>query len=432
MAPHPATGLACLSALASLAALASGAEVRVQQQPGGTFTLLRDGQPHPIRGVCGSAHLASLREHGGNSIRTYGIEDLDRSVDGKPLLDRCAELGISVSAGLWAAHERHGFDYSKPDQLQRQRTAILNAVRKHRSHPALLLWSLGNEMEGPPDNPRAPLIFQELNTLAALIKAEDPHHPVMTVLAGSAPEKIRALLAHYPNLDILGINAYAGASSAATAAAAAGWKKPVVLAEYGPPGHWEVPKTIWGAPLEPSSREKAASCYSTYKTLLEDSPATALGSYCFLWGQKQETTSTWYGMFLRTGEKLPQVDALCRAWTDRWPTNRCPRVERLESELREATLPPGRLCTVHVAASDPDGDPLTFSWTITAESTDLKSGGDAESEPPPLPGLVVHAENSQAVIRTPDQPGNYRLFIVLRDGKGAASAENLCFKVAPR
>ena len=36
-------------------------------------------------------------------------------------------------------------------------------------------------------------IWQELNHLAGLIKKLDPHHPVMTVLAGSTPTKIKTL-----------------------------------------------------------------------------------------------------------------------------------------------------------------------------------------------------------------------------------------------
>lgn len=47
-------------------------------------------------------------------------------------------------------------------------------------------------------------------------------------------------------------------------------------------------------------------------------------------------------------------------------------------------------------------------------------------------GVEHLAEKGQVVIRTPSQPGNYRLFAIVRDGKGAASAENLCFRVEAR
>lgn len=411
---------------------AAAAEVKIRKDDRGHFVLLRDGQPYFIRGAGGSSHLALLKGHGGNSIRTWGIETLEQQVDGKRLIDRCAELGITIAVGIHVGHERHGFNYADPAQIKRQREMVRAAVRKYKDHPALLVWGLGNEMEGPTSDGRAPHIWKELNELAAIVKAEDPAHPVMTVIAGAAPRKVQGIIEHYPNLDILGVNAYAGAGGAAAAVKAAGWKKPFVLAEFGPSGDWEVPKTKWGAPIEPASRDKATAYFSTQKTMIEDAADISLGSYCFVWGQKQETTSTWYGMFLKTGEKLPQVDAMCRAWTDKWPANRCPRVTRFESELKEAVFAPGQLCTVRAEATDPDGDELRWEWTVTAESTDVKVGGDKEAEPPSFPDAIVSAAKNQAVIRPPSKPGNYRVFAIVRDGKGGASAENFCFRVETR
>jgi hypothetical protein len=346
------------------------------------------------------------------------------------LIDRCEELGITIAAGIWVAHDRHGFNYADPQQVQQQREQVRKAIRKYKDHPAILVWGLGNEMEGPTGKSDVPHIWKELNELAAIIKQEDSKHPVMTVIAGAATSKIKGILEHYPHIDILGVNAYAGAGGAAAMTKAAGWKKPFVLTEFGPSGHWEVPKTKWGAPIEPTSRDKAAAYYSTQKTLQEEAADISLGSYCFVWGQKQETTSTWYGMFLKSGEKLPQVDAMCRAWTNQWPKNRCPRVKGVESEIKEATVPPGKLCVIRAEATDPENDKLTWEWMVTAESTDIRVGGDKEAEPPSLPECIVSQESDQVVMRSPSKPGNYRLFLIVRDGKGSASAENICFQVA--
>jgi hypothetical protein len=107
-------------------------------------------------------------------------------------------------------------------------------------------------------------------------------------------------------------------------------------------------------------------------------------------------------------------------------------VERFESELREAAVAPGQLCTARVEANDPSGDPLSYEWIVTAESTDVKVGGDRESEPPNFPDALVLTEKGQAVLRAPNQPGAYRLFVIVRDGRGAASAENFCFRVVAR
>ena len=266
---------------------AGGSEVKVNKDGKGHFTLLRDGQPYFIRGAGGSSHLALLKEHGGNSIRTWGIETLEQDVDGKRLIDRCEELGLTVAAGIYIGHERHGFNYDDPAQIKRQRETVRTAVRKYKDHPALLVWGLGNEMEGPMSDGRDPRIWKELNELAAIVKAEDPAHPVMTVIAGTAPTKVKGILEHYPNIDILGVNSYSGAGGSAAAVKTAGWKKPFVLAEFGPSGHWEVAKTKWGAPIEPGSRDKAAAYFASQKTMMEDAADISLGSYCFVWGRSR-------------------------------------------------------------------------------------------------------------------------------------------------
>jgi hypothetical protein len=284
-------------------------------------------------------------------------------------------------------------------------------------------------MEGPDAQGAADYIWKELNTLAAIIHEEDPAHPVMTVIAGASAAKVRGVIEHYPNIDILGVNAYAPASSVAGEIKRAGWKKPFALTEFGPSGHWEVAKTPWGAAIEPSSRKKAASYYVTHSILKEDAADICVGSYCFLWGQKQETTATWYGMFLPSGEKLPAVDAMCRAWTGKWPENRCPRVASAESELIESVLNPQQTVKFQIKATDPDGDPLSWTWFVMAESTDIGVGGDRESVPDVIPDCVVSEKDGNAVIRTPPVPGNYRLFVIVKDGQGAASADNFCFQV---
>lgn len=420
--------------LLSVSLLASGptlaTEVTVDKNDQGHFVLKRDGKPYYIYGAGGSDHLRELVECGGNSIRTWGIESLEKQIDGKPLLDYCQELGISVSVGIWIEHERHGFDYSDPKQVQKQRQAVRQAVRQYMDHPAILMWGLGNEMEGPESDSGAERIWKELNELAAIIKSEDSDHPVMTVIAGASAAKIRGILEHYRNIDVLGVNSYGAASSVASDIKAAGWNKPFALTEFGPSGHWEVPQTSWGAAIEPSSRAKAASYYVTQSMLTEDAGDICVGSYCFLWGQKQEKTSTWYGMFLPSGEKLPQVDAMCRAWTGHWPENRCPKVTRVESELTEATVAAGALFEARVQATDPDEDPLEWTWYVQAETTERSVGGDRESVPPLFPECVVRAKEGEAVIRTPNKPGNYRLFIIVRDGQGNASADNICFRVS--
>ncbi|MEO5716454.1 MAG: glycoside hydrolase family 2 TIM barrel-domain containing protein [Luteolibacter sp.] len=405
------------------------APVTIKEDAPGHFTLLRNGKPFHINGAGGTQHLKDLVKYGGNSIRTWGIDSLDEKIDGKPLLDYCQELGIAVTAGIWIGHERHGFNYSNEAQLKKQRDMVRAAVRKYKDHPALLMWGLGNEMEGPESDGKDSRIWKELNVLAGIVKEEDRAHPVMTVIAGAAPAKVKGILENYPNIDILGVNAYSGASGAVRGAKQAGWKKPFVLTEFGPQGHWEVAKTSWNAPIEPSSRDKAASYYATM-SLLADNSDICLGSYVFLWGQKQEVTSTWYGMFLASGEKLPTVDAACYAWSGKWPANRSPKITSFDSPLKHASVAPGATIAARIEVTDAESDTLKFDWSVREESTDLKSGGDKESEPPSVPGSIASQDGPKATVKTPTKPGSYRLFVIVRDGKGGASADNIPFRVS--
>ena len=418
-----------LSASAAIAAPSTPSKVEIRREPDGHYTLLRNGQPFFVKGVGGSKNLELLVESGGNSLRTWGIETMGEKIDGKPFLDRCQELGIAVTVGIWVKHERHGFNYKDEKFVQEQRDAVRDAVRKYKDHPAVLMWGLGNEMEGPTSDGADPTIWKELNELAAIIKKEDPNHPVMTVIAGAIPTKIQNVQKYYPNIDILGVNAYASAPGVGKGLRDSGWTKPFILTEFGPVGHWEVRKTSWGAPIEPTSREKASTYYSTNNLVIEDGKGACLGTYAFVWGQKQETTSTWFGMFLSTGEKLPTVDAMSKAWTGKWPANRCPRIETFETTLREAKVKPGVEVAATATVNDADKDKLAYEWAVTSESTDRKEGGDHESTPPSHPECIVSAADGSVKIKTPTQPGAYRLFLTVRDGKGGATADNIPFYV---
>ncbi len=403
-----------------LAGAVSAADVRIDGN-----RLLRDGQPFFVLGAGGSRNLEALVRAGGNSIRTWG---------GVPPLDAARERNLTVLVGLDVGKPRQGFDYADPARVARQKESIRQTVLKYRRHPAVLMWALGNELELGISQPERLRLWDALNDLARTVKEADPGHPVIAVLAGAGGGKLNELRERCPDLDAVGINAYGGMLSLPETIAASGWKKPYIVTEFGPRGHWEVAKTPWGLPLEDTSTEKAEFYLKAYRHAVDDL-SQCLGSYVFLWGQKQEKTHTWYGMFLPEGNPLGAVDAITEAWTGKPPANRAPRIGpgRIAVEgqppLRYLATTPGALLRLNVDASDPDGDRLTIRWDLRRDvSGNPSRGGDREPAVAPIHGAVT-GEGPRVAVRLPAAPGHYRLFVYVFDTAGAAATANLPLRV---
>jgi len=409
-------------------------KVELKKDPNGNWRLYVNGDVFPICGAGGASKaglLEQLKIAGGNCVRTWGIGTLEDKVsDGERFIDRAWRLGIMVVPCIWVQHERHGFNYSDSSSIEKQRKEVIEAVKKYKNHPAVLMWGLGNEMEGVTSKDASEIVLKEVNHLAKLIKAEDPFHPVMTVIAFN-PHKATQVKKLCPDIDVLGVNTYGAAAGAGTALKNVGWDKPFAVTEFGVKGFWEVQTTEWGAPYEQTSQEKAANYYSAHKLVFEenDGKELCLGTFAFLWGWKQERTSTWFGMFLPTLEKLPQVDAMTKAWTGNWPKNRCPVIKGLSSQAYGKVVKPNINITATINAIDPDGDKLSYNWSLLSEATDLRVGGEAETAPPVHNDLIIENNKPECTFKTPSTEGNYRLFIVISDGKGSAATANFPFKV---
>ena len=405
--------------------------VRLAQLDDGTWELARNGERYPIRGAGGPDRYESLAGLGANSVRTWGISQLEpRDAEGRNLLDRAQAQWLSVAVGIWVQQPRRGFDYSDEKKVAQQRDEIRAHVRRFRDHPSLLVWVLGNEVEISRPAEEYPRIFAELNELARIVKEEDPNHPVMTVIAGTNPAKLQAILENYPELDILGVNAYKSAPQIPQKLKAAGWLKPYVLTEFGPHGPWEMPKTAWGAPVEPSTLAKMKSYKTAYQANVLDHAAQCLGSYAFIWGSKQEATSSWFGLLLpESGEKTPAVDVLSHLWTGSWPANRSPVITAVSSGLDQETLNPGEERKIMITATDEDGDEMKSEAWVMEEAKAPSVGGDKEKVPGRVAECLLPAGDLEYEFRAPRKAGAYRLFLKVTDGQGGGAIESQPFEV---
>jgi len=396
---------------------------------GDHWVLLRDKEPYFVKGAGGSGNLKMLAKSGGNSIRTWGEGQLEprEMEDGsfRSILDYCHELGLTVCAGFWAEHPEHGFDYSDPEFIEMQREKARAFVRKWKHHPAILMWGVSNEVALVAD---PYTVFGEMNELAKIFKEEDPNRPTTVVIAGPWNNKVVAYAELCPDVDILGVNVYGGAPAVSQSLLTQGYDGPYMLTEYGARGHWETAITHWGAPIEQTSSEKAEHYRMSHDAGIADQPDRALGGYVFLWGQKQERTETWYGMFTKTGLAMEPVDVMTDIWGGT-RDNRCPAEIEFDFPAMSTSVRPGDTLTASATAVDPEGDELTYRWVLKEESTDREKIGGAREKEPPVVATGFAISGDRVTFPAPTEPGAYRLFIFLDDGNGNTATANGPFRV---
>lgn len=366
------------------------------------------------------AALTRLAEAGAKVIRVYRESDAW-------VLDEAQARGLKVVMGLWVGHPRHGFRLDDGAALRAQEEDIRRFVMRYRGHPAIIAWGVGNEVETGETDPMP--AWREVDRLAGVVKKLDPARPTMMVVADTGLDRLKLLADCCANVDLLGINLYAGAVfDLPQRLRSAGITKPVVVAELGALGQWQAGRKPWGAPVELTSRQKA-DFYRKALAALHAEPQVR-GVFPFLWGAKQEQTATWHGLLLADGSLTEMTDALAEAW-GRPLLHRAPTI--LGVGISADVFAPGARVSAGVDARSADDVRLSTEWVVRAEATDLRLGGDKEAAPARIDVPLLGSDNGQVSFLAPKQPGAYRLFITVRGAGGKAATANLPFlvRVAP-
>jgi hypothetical protein len=407
-----------------------GGPVKVEiVEQDGRYQLLRGGKPYVIRGAgIDHADLEVFAAHGGNSFRTWAVDG--GPVPAAELLDKAHELGLTVALCLEFARERHGFDYDDEAAVARQLEETRKRVLAHKDHPALLAWIIGNELNFDYENPK---VYDAVNEVSKMIHEIDPNHPTTTTLAGADRRVMKDVMSRASDLDFISFQLYADLVNLPKYIERSGYDGPYFVTEWGAVGHWEVFETRWGAPVEQTSSEKAGNYANSYLKVIQPSGDQLIGNYVFLWGQKQERTSTWYGMFLDSGESTEAVDVMHYIWNNAWPANRAPRISRVSLNNKvgydNVTLWPGNEYEARIAVEDADGDSLSFMWEVRHESVATEVGGDREEIPDRIEGLIEDPTRPEITLKAPGEKGAYRLFVYVYDGQGHAAHSNIPFYV---
>jgi len=394
---------------------------------GDSYQLFVDGKEFFIKGAgLEGGSIEELALHGGNAMRTWRTDNRFRT--GQEVLDEAHKHGIMVCMGIEIARERHGFDYNDTAEVRKQFEYARQEVLKYKDHPALLAWGIGNELNLRATNPK---VWEAVEDISIMIHEIDPNHPTTTMLAGAHKDVVDVVVASCPSLDFLSFQLYADIVNLPRYLEESGYDGAYVVSEWGATGHWESARTEWGRPIEQTSHEKAIAYNQRYQKVIASDPEQCIGSFVFLWGQKQERTPTWYGMFLESGENTESMDVMQYIWTGSWPENRCPalKVYHLNghSAYENVQLTPGEPCEATVIVEDADNDELKYRWEIIPEVPEnmQSDGGDFEQRPGTV--FVKETGKEQINFTAPENPGQYRLFVYAFDGHNNAATANIPF-----
>lgn len=389
------------------------------------YQIFLNGAPFYIKGAgVDNGSIEALAKHGANALRTWSSDN------GREVLDRAQAHGLKVMMGLWVSLERHGFDYNDEKAVKEQLESIRQEVMALKDHPALMIWGVGNELNLESKNPK---VWDAVNEISKMIHEIDPYHLTTTPLAGIDKRDVDLVVNRASDLDFLSIQLYGPIDVLPKLIKESDYTGPMLVTEWGATGFWEVAKTEWDAPLENNSSKKADLYLSRYQNAIVSQSQQVMGSFVFLWGNKQERTPTWFGMFLANGNETEAVDVMHYCWNGSWPENRSPRMQDFtlngQRAIDNIKLTAGKNYSAQVEVADPDNDELKYRWEIMQESTSEKIGGDPEYIPTLIKEVFPENPGSTTSFNAPVQPGAYRLFIYVEDGNLHSAHANIPFLI---
>ena len=379
-----------------------------------------------IRGAGGIHDPESAAAHGANAMRTWAVGD-----DAGALLDQAQALGLKVILGVWMPNPDDAAVYRDPERWRVDYTArraeyvaqMQTLLDQHDSHPALLMWCLGNEID---------LSISFLQTINAMSQAIHRHNESrISCYVGRAAVDIALFVEHATDIDIYGANAYGANSLASTAGTVNDtWRKPFFFSEYGWRGPWTAPVSATGYPMEFTPAAKieqlldAVAVFGQYDKLV--------GSVFFLWGPHKKFTQTWFSGLLPRDPAAdpdtaptyltPFTDTLQAFWTGSEVSDHAPVISYAGINGTydgSIALTAAQDFVAHVDAADVEGDALSYTYWI------FETNGDTR-------GTLVDGPISggqDVLLQAPAAAGSYALLVYVTSGTNKASSHQVPFQV---
>lgn len=404
----------------------------------GSYELHVEGRPFYVRGVAFSLgedpsdpaepltrarlrfHFNRIRQMGANTIRRYGETE-----DTPAILNAARDAGLMVMMGFWLDHD---VDYLRDQRrLDLYRSRVRDYVLRHRNHPAVLVWVLGNETWGLlktefPERQelfaRRAAYYKFVESLAQMVKRIDPNHPVMTVdehipddldFREGLGRSLRMFRESVRSVDIFGINSYFVQDIAVLHDTVMDSRigRPYMVTEYGPAGYWLPHRVVddLGEPVEPPDFQKASAYAANWHLFIEKHRGWNLGGSAFLWKDKREGTFTWFGLTDSQDRLKPAYWSLREAWTGRRPPRQRPLVVAFTVNKRWARPEESIMVSTRLLPTlDPDRYVYTYMISPAA-MTYVESQFTTD-----LPAVSL---------RAPGFPGVYRVYVyaTTRDNK---------------
>ncbi|GEM_PF-2448321 len=389
---------------------------RIAGEPG-DWRLLVDGKPFELRGVGCARHLGRLNsdylkmavELGANTVRTWGARHT-----GSDYLDAAQQRGIQVNAGLWLPYAKRRddgslhFDYRDADARAKLREKTLDYVRRHRQHPAILMWTVGNEViHHSPDEAQRRAFSAFLQELVEAIREIDPAHPIGYATAGwKHLDHLQAV----PGLDFIGVNAYGNLLNVRDEMQRLGDARPLLFTELGPLRESDQGRDRFGQPKAPPDERKSRD-YRRRLAELEELGGHALGAFVFRLGDPKPDDLHWWNLTI--GERPRDAFyAVREIYTGKLAENSPPRCRALK--IHKARLAAGDTLRFAIDARDPEGDGMHYTASL------WPLGERDETRAVDLLNPQAHGSEAMFEMPTPGEAGDYLLLTAAIDRAGNA------------
>lgn len=411
------------------------------------FQLFRNGSPFYIQGASGNSHFEELANIGGNTIRVFDTINIQN------ILNEAQKNNLAVIVDIPLPKYTVKFNsYLNDDNNNVLKQNIKALVKKYKSHPALLMWNLGNEVHYPIILYKRRLInfisksffHQEnnfikiYNELIDIIQQEDPNHPVgTTLIAVDNTNEIESIYLNSPEIDLLSFNIFAKIKTFNFNSSRVSFlfgTKPYYISEWGPDGHWESEFTAWKAPVEPTSTKKAEQVKARSELISEISDGTCLGNLAFYWGQKQEITHTWFSIFDEQGRKSQSYYELQNSWTNQSGKSiSVPQMKYMLVENKGArdniVFQPNEIKRAEIFFDGEIDSTLKYKWEIYEENWNYYGANAKQKVTRKISDCFESIDDCKATFRVPAVEGPYRIFAFIYDNDGNFACTNTPFYV---